>query len=202
MFGFTGSGVFSNVVRARDTLKGQQDVAIKIIRNNEMMYVSQSMYQLSHCMCVMCTYTLSTHVHNMCVMCTYTLSTHVLTCVSCVPILYLHMCITCVSCVPILYLHMCITCVSCVPILYLHMCITCVSCVPIFIYTCIIPIFSCCLGTPCCIPDIATKLDKTTHFTAPGFFHSCISVQVWILSLYTMLTYKQPCSRALVVCRP
>lgn len=41
VFGFTGSGVFSNVVRARDTLKGQQDVAIKIIRNNEMMYVSQ-----------------------------------------------------------------------------------------------------------------------------------------------------------------
>lgn len=39
VFGFTGSGVFSNVVRARDTLKGQQDVAIKIIRNNEMMYV-------------------------------------------------------------------------------------------------------------------------------------------------------------------
>ena len=37
VYGYTGQGVFSNVVRARDTLKGNQEVAIKIIRNNEMM---------------------------------------------------------------------------------------------------------------------------------------------------------------------
>lgn len=41
VYGYTGQGVFSNVVRARDTLKGNQEVAIKIIRNNEMMWVSQ-----------------------------------------------------------------------------------------------------------------------------------------------------------------
>eukprot|EP00092_Neocalanus_flemingeri_P034477 GFUD01037488.1.p1 GENE.GFUD01037488.1~~GFUD01037488.1.p1 ORF type:complete len:872 (-),score=308.97 GFUD01037488.1:41-2599(-) len=38
VFGYTGQGVFSNVVRARDSLKGNQDVAIKIIRNNEIMH--------------------------------------------------------------------------------------------------------------------------------------------------------------------
>eukprot|EP00092_Neocalanus_flemingeri_P008059 GFUD01008697.1.p1 GENE.GFUD01008697.1~~GFUD01008697.1.p1 ORF type:complete len:897 (+),score=352.26 GFUD01008697.1:44-2734(+) len=38
VFGYTGQGVFSNVVRARDSLKGNQDVAIKIIRNNEVMH--------------------------------------------------------------------------------------------------------------------------------------------------------------------
>ena len=37
VYGYTGQGVFSNVVRARDALKGNQEVAIKIIRNNEMM---------------------------------------------------------------------------------------------------------------------------------------------------------------------
>lgn len=37
VFGYTGHGVFSNVVRARDRLKGDHEVAIKIIRNNEMM---------------------------------------------------------------------------------------------------------------------------------------------------------------------
>lgn len=37
VYGYTGHGVFSNVVRARDTLKRNQEVAIKIIRNNEMM---------------------------------------------------------------------------------------------------------------------------------------------------------------------
>ena len=37
VYGYTGQGVFSNVVRARDTLKANQEVAIKIIRNNEMM---------------------------------------------------------------------------------------------------------------------------------------------------------------------
>ena len=37
VFGYTGQGVFSNVVRARDRLKGDHEVAIKIIRNNEMM---------------------------------------------------------------------------------------------------------------------------------------------------------------------
>ncbi|XP_027203638.2 uncharacterized protein LOC113797461 isoform X1 [Dermatophagoides pteronyssinus] len=38
VYGFTGQGVFSNVVRARDKNKDQQDVAIKIIRNNEVMH--------------------------------------------------------------------------------------------------------------------------------------------------------------------
>lgn len=38
VFGYTGQGVFSNVVRARDRLKGDHEVAIKIIRNNEMMH--------------------------------------------------------------------------------------------------------------------------------------------------------------------
>lgn len=37
VYGFTGQGVFSNVVRARDKNQSQQDVAIKIIRNNEVM---------------------------------------------------------------------------------------------------------------------------------------------------------------------
>lgn len=38
VFGYTGQGVFSNVVRARDQSKGSQEVAVKIIRNNEMMH--------------------------------------------------------------------------------------------------------------------------------------------------------------------
>nr|KAG5707946.1 hypothetical protein BaRGS_031677 [Batillaria attramentaria] len=38
VYGYTGQGVFSNVVRARDIARGNQDVAIKIIRNNEMMH--------------------------------------------------------------------------------------------------------------------------------------------------------------------
>jgi len=37
VFGYTGQGVFSNVVRARDSVRGNQEVAIKIIRNNEIM---------------------------------------------------------------------------------------------------------------------------------------------------------------------
>ena len=37
VFGYTGQGVFSNVVRGRDGARANQDVAIKIIRNNEMM---------------------------------------------------------------------------------------------------------------------------------------------------------------------
>lgn len=37
VYGFSGSGVFSNVVRARDQARGTQEVVIKIIRNNEMM---------------------------------------------------------------------------------------------------------------------------------------------------------------------
>lgn len=38
VFGFTGQGVFSNVVRAREDVNGTStEVAIKIIRNNEMM---------------------------------------------------------------------------------------------------------------------------------------------------------------------
>lgn len=38
VYGYTGQGVFSNVVRARDQARGNQDVAVKIIRNNEIMY--------------------------------------------------------------------------------------------------------------------------------------------------------------------
>ncbi len=38
VFGYTGQGVFSNVVRARDIPKANQEVAIKIIRNNEIMH--------------------------------------------------------------------------------------------------------------------------------------------------------------------
>ncbi|XP_064640218.1 serine/threonine-protein kinase PRP4 homolog [Lineus longissimus] len=38
VYGYTGQGMFSNVVRARDTARGGQDVAIKIIRNNELMH--------------------------------------------------------------------------------------------------------------------------------------------------------------------
>lgn len=38
VFGYTGQGVFSNVVRAREINKGNREVAIKIIRNNEMMH--------------------------------------------------------------------------------------------------------------------------------------------------------------------
>ncbi len=38
VFGFTGQGVFSNVVRAREESNGKStEVAIKIIRNNELM---------------------------------------------------------------------------------------------------------------------------------------------------------------------
>ena len=48
VFGYTGHGVFSNVVRARDRLKGDHEVAIKIIRNNEMMYVDCTMYMYVH----------------------------------------------------------------------------------------------------------------------------------------------------------
>lgn len=35
--GFTGQGVFSTVVRARDQARGTTNVAVKIIRNNEIM---------------------------------------------------------------------------------------------------------------------------------------------------------------------
>jgi hypothetical protein len=40
VFGFTGQGIFSNVVRARDSKKGNADVAIKMIRNNDLMLKS------------------------------------------------------------------------------------------------------------------------------------------------------------------
>ncbi|KAM7362549.1 pre-mRNA processing factor 4 kinase isoform 1-T1 [Cochliomyia hominivorax] len=36
--GYTGQGVFSNVVRARDQARGNANVAVKIIRNNEIMH--------------------------------------------------------------------------------------------------------------------------------------------------------------------
>lgn len=37
VYGYTGQGVFSNVVRARDEARGNMETAIKIIRNNEIM---------------------------------------------------------------------------------------------------------------------------------------------------------------------
>lgn len=37
VFGYTGSGVFGNVVRATDLKKKDRSVAIKIIRNNDVM---------------------------------------------------------------------------------------------------------------------------------------------------------------------
>uniref|UniRef100_A0A673YWX2 Serine/threonine-protein kinase PRP4 homolog n=1 Tax=Salmo trutta TaxID=8032 RepID=A0A673YWX2_SALTR len=37
VYGYTGQGVFSNVIRARDVARASQEVAIKIIRNNELM---------------------------------------------------------------------------------------------------------------------------------------------------------------------
>ncbi|KAL7057664.1 hypothetical protein AAHC03_016373 [Spirometra sp. Aus1] len=40
VYGYTGHGVFSNVVRARDSARGNMEVAIKIIRNNEVMHKS------------------------------------------------------------------------------------------------------------------------------------------------------------------
>jgi len=38
VYGYTGQGVFSNVVRARDSARGDCEVAIKIIRNNDLMH--------------------------------------------------------------------------------------------------------------------------------------------------------------------
>lgn len=38
VYGYTGQGVFSNVIRARDMARGNNDVAVKIIRNNEVMH--------------------------------------------------------------------------------------------------------------------------------------------------------------------
>ncbi|KAH9642391.1 hypothetical protein HF086_004923 [Spodoptera exigua] len=39
VYGYTGQGVFSNVVRARDQARNNTDVAVKIIRNNEIIEV-------------------------------------------------------------------------------------------------------------------------------------------------------------------
>lgn len=38
VFGYTGQGVFSNVIRARDSTTGNQEVAVKIIRSNDIMH--------------------------------------------------------------------------------------------------------------------------------------------------------------------
>ncbi|KAK3086027.1 hypothetical protein FSP39_012364 [Pinctada imbricata] len=38
VYGYTGQGVFSNVVRSRDQARGNLETAIKIIRNNELMH--------------------------------------------------------------------------------------------------------------------------------------------------------------------
>ena len=45
VFGFTGQGVFSTVVRVRDSARANQEAAIKIIRNNEMMSVITAVVQ-------------------------------------------------------------------------------------------------------------------------------------------------------------
>lgn len=37
VYGFTGAGVFGNVVRATDAARSNIPVAVKIIRNNEVM---------------------------------------------------------------------------------------------------------------------------------------------------------------------
>jgi len=37
-YAYTGKGVFSNVLRCKDSLRSDEDVAIKIIRKNELMY--------------------------------------------------------------------------------------------------------------------------------------------------------------------
>ncbi|KAG5851059.1 hypothetical protein ANANG_G00088980 [Anguilla anguilla] len=37
VYGYTGQGVFSNVIRARDLARANQEVAVKIIRSNELM---------------------------------------------------------------------------------------------------------------------------------------------------------------------
>lgn len=42
VYGYTGQGVFSNVIVARDQARGNLEVAVKIIRNNEIMYVNTS----------------------------------------------------------------------------------------------------------------------------------------------------------------
>ena len=46
VYGYTGQGVFSNVVRARDNARANQEVAVKIIRNNELMWVQGAARQL------------------------------------------------------------------------------------------------------------------------------------------------------------
>lgn len=38
VYGYTGQGVFSSVVRARDGARDNKEVCIKIIRNNELMH--------------------------------------------------------------------------------------------------------------------------------------------------------------------
>lgn len=39
VYGYIGQGVFSNVVRVRDEVRGNMEIVIKIIRNNEIMQV-------------------------------------------------------------------------------------------------------------------------------------------------------------------
>lgn len=46
VYGYTGQGVFSNVIRARDTARAGQEVAVKIIRNNELMWVIPFFFSL------------------------------------------------------------------------------------------------------------------------------------------------------------
>lgn len=48
VFGYTGQGVFSNVVRVRDTARANQEAAVKIIRNNEMMYALLGIVGIFH----------------------------------------------------------------------------------------------------------------------------------------------------------
>ena len=48
VYGYTGQGVFSNVVRARDNARANQEVAVKIIRNNELMWVQGAAEPAQH----------------------------------------------------------------------------------------------------------------------------------------------------------
>lgn len=45
VYGYTGQGVFSNVVRARDSARGNCEVAIKIIRKNDLMHKTGADFQ-------------------------------------------------------------------------------------------------------------------------------------------------------------
>ena len=59
VYGYTGQGVFSNVVRARDLTRGNQEVAVKIIRNNEVMYGHRFLFSFK----ILCRLVLTSFLH-------------------------------------------------------------------------------------------------------------------------------------------